>query len=116
MATIAKRLDDCEAVDWNAGWIAFTDADSDQNVDAGELVLSRVAAKPRIEINSAQFGNFLMYRPNGRVMAANIGANTGEAVFCDPRGADHARVVIVSPSGTPRLSKTTMAGGAPACP
>ncbi len=106
----------CDAVDWNEGWIIFTDNDSDQAVDADELLLGNVGAMSRIDIDSAQFDKFLIYRPNGRVMAANVGVNTGEAVFCDPRGADHARVVIISSRGTPRLSKTTMSGDAPGCP
>jgi type IV fimbrial biogenesis protein FimT len=106
----------CEAVAWNQGWLAFVDVNSDQTVSPGEQVVSHVEQKPRVDINSAEFGAFLMFRPNGRMMVANPAQNSGEATFCDPRGAQFARVVIISSSGLPRLSKTTTAGGAPACP
>jgi type IV fimbrial biogenesis protein FimT len=106
----------CEAVAWSQGWLTFVDLNSDQSVNPGELVVSHVEEQSRMNINSAQFGAFLMFRPNGRMMVANAAQNTGEATFCDPRGAQHARVVIISSSGLPRLSKTTTAGGAPACP
>lgn len=106
----------CEGVAWNQGWLAFVDLNSDQTVNPGETVVANVDAQPRVDINSAEFGAFLMFRPNGRMMVANVGQNTGEATFCDPRGAQFARVVIVSRSGMPRLSKTTMGGAAPGCP
>ena len=105
----------CEAVDWNKGWLAFADLNNDQTIDAGEQILTAVGELPRIDISTAEFPNFLIYRPNGRVMVATTAVNSGELTFCDPRGGAHARVVIVESSGRPRLSEYTDAGTAPTC-
>ena len=107
--------DACEAVAWNQGWIAFADANADQAVDAGEIVLVRAAEHERVDIGSAEFPAVLSYRPNGRVMAAAVDDNQGDIVFCDPRGADHARVVSITASGSPRLLEAMTDGGDPAC-
>ncbi len=105
----------CEAVDWEDGFIVFADPDSDQNVDAGEVILSVSAALEGISATSAEFPNFLMYRPNGRAMTAAAAGNSGQLTFCDIRGADHARVVIIELSGRPKLSEYQADGSAPAC-
>jgi type IV fimbrial biogenesis protein FimT len=108
--------DDCEAVGWQAGWIYFTDANSDRAVDPGEQVLGSAGEAPRLTITSAEFPAFLAYRPNGRIMVANPAQNSGQLTVCDPRGAEHARVLIIGTSGQPRLSEYQMSGAAPVCP
>ena len=107
--------DDCEAVPWDEGWIAFTDDDSDQSVDADETIVSTSAGGDGLSIASAEFGDFLMFRPNGRAMNASVTGNSGEFTVCDHRGADHAKVLIVDLSGRPRISETKMDGSAPGC-
>ena len=67
-------------------------------------------------VESTEFGDFLIYRPNGRVMVDALGENTGELTFCDIRGADHARVVIIDISGRPRVAHQAADGGTPTCP
>jgi len=106
----------CEAAAWNQGWIVFIDDDSDRVVDPGERVIGTGEGSNALEIDSAQFGLFLMYRPNGRVMNAAITTNSGEFTVCDERGTEHARVVILDISGRPRLSNTKANGAAPSCP
>jgi len=107
--------DNCEATTWNQGWLVFIDDNSDQLVTPGERVIGAGAGSVSLDIDSAQFGRFFMYRPNGRVMNAAVTTNTGEFTVCDERGADHARVVIVDISGRPRLSAVKANGAAPAC-
>jgi type IV fimbrial biogenesis protein FimT len=106
---------DCESVGWNAGWIVFSDPDSDRNVDAGETILSASGAVDGLTIQSSQFGTFMMYRPNGRVMNASLNGSSGAFTVCDDRGASHAKVMIIDLSGRPRLSKTMADGSAPSC-
>jgi len=106
---------DCEAVAWDQGWIVFRDADSDQTVDGDEAVLASSAAVDGISIQSGEFGNFLMYRPTGRVMNASINGNSGQFTVCDDRGADHAKVMIIELSGRPRTSETQADGNPPTC-
>jgi len=105
----------CQPVDWNQGWIVFTDLDSDQALDAGETVLSRSDAVDGLDIESAEFSRFIMFRPNGRVMNASINGSSGQFTVCDKRGADKAKVMIIELSGRPRVSKKLANGSAPSC-
>jgi type IV fimbrial biogenesis protein FimT len=105
----------CEATPWKKGWLSFPDLDGDRQVDANEPILTSVAAVTNMDIDTAEFATFFVYRPNGRVMVNNVNQNTGQMTFCDDRGADHARVVVVSSSGQPRLSEYQMDGSTPVC-
>lgn len=106
----------CEATTWDNGWIAFGDRDSDRNVDLDETIIATVADVGNLSLQSAEFGAFITYRPNGRVMNASLNGSAGAMVFCDGRGADRAKVMIIDLSGRPRLSKTMADGNPPVCP
>ena len=106
---------DCESVGWNAGWIMFSDPDSDRKVDTDETVLSASGPVDGLTIQSSQFSTFMMYRPNGRVMNASLNGSSGAFTVCDDRGASHAKVMIIDLSGRPRLSKTMADGSSPSC-
>jgi type IV fimbrial biogenesis protein FimT len=105
----------CEVVDWNRGWIVFADLDSDQNVDGDETIVNTSGEVDSLSIDSAEFGQFLLYRPNGRVMNASVDGSSGQFTVCDNRGASHAKVMIIELSGRPRLSKKLADGSAPTC-
>jgi len=105
----------CEAVTWNQGWIVFADRNSNQAVDGDEVVVSSSDGYNRLDIETAEFGQFLMYRPNGRVMTVSANGNSGQFTVCDDRGSERAKVVIVDLSGRPRLSKVLADGSAPVC-
>lgn len=105
----------CQAVAWDQGWIVFSDLDSDQVLDANETVISQSEGAEGLSIESTEFAQFVMYRPNGRVMNASITGNSGQFAVCDSRGPDRAKVVIVDLSGRPRLSEHLANGNAPGC-
>ena len=107
--------DNCEAVGWNDGWIMFSDPDSDRNVDNDETIASASGEVDGLTFQSNEFGTFLMYRPNGRVMNAALNGSSGAFTVCDDRGADHAKVMIIDLSGRPRQSKTLADGSTPSC-
>ena len=106
----------CEAVGWDQGWLAFPDLNGDQAVNFGETVSRSSLGVAGLSVVSAEFPNFFIYRPNGRVMGAVATTNSGDFTICDRRGAEHSRVVIIDTSGRPRLSKTMSDGSDPACP
>ena len=106
---------DCDGGSLQEGWIVFADRDNDVVLDANEAIVSSSDSVDRLTIQSADFGRFLMYRPNGRVANAGLNGTAGEFTICDDRGADHARVLIVDISGRPRLSDHLLNGNAPAC-
>lgn len=91
----------CENVAWNMGWIAFTDRDADRALDNDETVIRAGGNVQTVEISSGQFGNFFVYRPNGRVMAANVAQDSGQFTFCDERGSAYAKGIRLDLSGRP---------------
>jgi len=105
----------CQAVSWDSGWILFRDPNSNQTVDGTEAIIGTGAPDDTLSIASAQYGQFLMYRPSGRVMSANVGTNTGEFTVCDDRGTSHGKAIVVDLSGRPTLSKTKADGTAFSC-
>jgi type IV fimbrial biogenesis protein FimT len=105
----------CEAVAWNDGWIVFADLDSDQSVDADEVVLRAGSKADGLDIHSSQFSRFLMYRPSGRVMNASTANNVGEFSICDGRGPEYVRIVAIDLSGRPRVSEYSTLGLTPSC-
>lgn len=106
---------DCENTDWNQGWIVFGDLDSDQNVDGDETVIARNDGFDGLTFDSDEFDDFMMYRPNGRVMNAAVNGSSGEFLVCDDRGDSRAKVMIIELSGRPRTSKKHADGSSPDC-
>jgi len=102
--------------DWAQGWMYFTDVDQNRVPDGTDLILGRSPGTPRISIASDEFPDFLVYRPNGRVMADTPDENSGQFTVCDKRGPADARVVFINSSGEPILSETQADGSAPVCP
>jgi type IV fimbrial biogenesis protein FimT len=101
--------------DWQSGWIYFTDADQSRAPDGDDQVLGGTPELVNLSIESAEFADFIAFRPNGRITSGG-GADAGQFTVCDHRGATYARVVILNSSGEPRLSETTSGGGTPTCP
>lgn len=115
--TICASVDgiNCAAATWEGGWLIFNDRDGDQVVDAGEIILRAVGQVDGMQIRSGVFGNFFVYRPNGRVMTNVVNVNTGQFTFCDRRGPEKARVIIIDVSGRPRGSDKQADGNNPVC-
>lgn len=105
----------CGGAKWHSGWIVFVDPNGNRVVDADETV--SIAGDPfdSVEVSTEDFPQFLLYRPNGRVMVGNVRENMGEFTLCDRRGAAHARVVQVDISGRPQVAKSSADGTAPVC-
>lgn len=105
----------CGSVTWDQGFIAFVDRDSDQTVDGDETVIRTGTTAARITITSGQYGDYLMYRPNGRVMRAAVGENTGQFAACDERGSAYAKMIQIDLSGRPRVLDAKADGISVAC-
>jgi type IV fimbrial biogenesis protein FimT len=105
----------CDTSSWHEGWIVFSDRNSDQSLDGDETIIASSNKTKLLNIESAQFGQFLMYRPNGRVMNSTINSNLGEFTFCDSRGSGYAKVLIIDLSGRPRTSRNRANGASPVC-
>jgi type IV fimbrial biogenesis protein FimT len=82
---------------WREGWMVFVNSDRDDppQVDAGERVL-QVTARYQgggIAANRSSF----VFRP------FQIRSTNGTVLFCDARGRDAFKAIVVSYTGRPRL-------------
>ncbi|MBN1239121.1 MAG: GspH/FimT family pseudopilin [Gammaproteobacteria bacterium] len=103
----------CDAADWAEGRMVFVDRNADGSPDPGEPI-ERVSEPARsLSVQAFAFGGSITYRPNGRV---TTGTGTGAFLMCDDRGSDHARAVMVDPSGRPRVSHLARVGSTAPCP
>ena len=105
----------CAAVTWDQGWIVFADPNSNRIVDADETIVSSGNQIDGLTIDSDEFGAFVTYRPNGRVMNASVNGSVGQFTVCDGRGSSHAKVMIIELSGRPRFSEYQIDGSTPSC-
>lgn len=106
----------CQAVSWDQGWIAFIDKNSNQIVDAEDTIVRSTSSIEGLTISSGLFSDYLMYRPNGRVMRATVGQNSGSFTSCDYRGAEHAKAIFLDLSGRPRVADGYGGGMSLSCP
>lgn len=84
---------------WNDGWMVFDNLDRDEppQRDPQEAVLLVHEAWPggRITSNRASYS----FRPHAQAVV------NGTLVFCDNRGSAHARAIIISATGRPRIAQ-----------
>ena len=105
----------CDKSPWQDGWIAFTDPDQDRQIGPGEKILIRESVQPGLQFRSREFEHAFSYRPNGQIVAADASTNSGQFILCEA-GADTAtRVVVVPPSGEPRLAQKPIDGDTARC-
>ena len=106
----SSTLRQCEPdAHWHDGWLMFSneDADSPPRLDAGETLLAIGIAMQRLRVASTRRA-FIM-RPPGRR------STNGSLIYCDQRGSDAARAVIISHTGKPRISPYSASGNALVC-
>jgi type IV fimbrial biogenesis protein FimT len=92
------------AADWNVGWIVFVNRDRDEPPERDpqeELVVS-AAGWPGGSITSNR--RAYSFRP------ATQGVVNGTIVFCDERGSAHARAIVISHTGRPRVAQRAADG------
>jgi type IV fimbrial biogenesis protein FimT len=105
-----SRNCDLRAGDWSAGWIVFVNRDRDDppERDAAEELISSSGAWPGGSITSNR--RAYSFRP------ATQGVVNGTIVFCDARGPSHARAIIISHTGRPRVAQHGSDGKPLRCP
>lgn len=95
---------------WTDGYVVFVNTDRDEpaQIDPSEEVLQVEGpwSTGRISANRENFS----FRPYTQ------GVVNGTVVFCDMRGADHARAIIISHTGRPRISQRDASNRRLTCP
>lgn len=115
--TTAADNDSCSgSTNWATGWIVFVDESSNGVREDAEEVLRMDSGPEQMSVQAEVTS--LTYRPNGRIYTYPTPANGTPAnfVFCDSRGADHARVVQLEIAGRPNAADTKIGGTDPTCP
>lgn len=104
------RSCDRRAGDWNSGWIVFANRDRDDppERDSGEDLITSWGEWPGGSIISNR--RAYSFRPTAQ------GVVNGTIVFCDARGSPHARAIIISHTGRPRVARRDSAGKPLRCP
>lgn len=107
--TADDRVCGGSTIRYDGGWMVFVDDDMDDppTVDAGESLLFsyRPAIDGTIRSNRSRY----VFNPYFRR------STNGTITFCDRRGTDAARAVIVSYTGRPRVSDRGPGGRALLC-
>jgi type IV fimbrial biogenesis protein FimT len=95
---------------WHDGWLVFVNLNQDRppHIDPGEPIL---AANPAYEA-----GTIIANRSDFVFRAFETRSTNGTLTFCDRRGADTARAVIVSYTGRPRVATVTAGEKPLTCP
>ncbi|NIR31862.1 MAG: prepilin-type N-terminal cleavage/methylation domain-containing protein [Gammaproteobacteria bacterium] len=107
--------------DWETGWIVFSDADSDgmpsasadecnTGADCVVAVHAGIAGNNTLRGEPAAVADSIAYQASG------LSDDSGTFVLCDPRGAPHAKAIVVSTTGRPRTSAKKADGTALTCP
>jgi type IV fimbrial biogenesis protein FimT len=97
----SKLRDQCnKSSEWHHGWIVFVDTNQNLQYDSNERLIQVHEATSRVDIRSGSRRYRVKYRPEGSSYSSNT-----TFTFCDERGADSARAIILSPSGRPRSSR-----------
>jgi type IV fimbrial biogenesis protein FimT len=94
---------------WATGWLIFVNLDRDSPAarDADEPLLRVYEAWDAGHITSNR--STLSFRPFGQMGV------TATVTFCDDRGSQAARAVIISQTGRPRVSSRSASGGSLSC-
>lgn len=89
---------------WNSGWIVFVNEDRDDPAirDDDEELLAAYDGWSNGTITSNRVT--YSFRPNVQ------GVVNGTIIFCDTRGSNHARAIIISHTGRPRVAHKDSSG------
>ncbi len=114
-AVVCKSRDglDCErgaGSSWHAGTLVFANEDGDEppRVDVGEAVLLVAGPLHGVQVDGNR--EAFVFRPFARR------STNGTLVVCDRRGAAHARALVISYTGRPRIADHHPDGRPLTCP
>jgi len=83
--------------DWSDGWIVFSDFNGDGQYQRLETVHRMEAGLEQMVVRSSSGRSRLRFYPNGSAPGSN-----GSITFCDRRGPEHARKLVISNTGRVR--------------
>lgn len=98
-----------DSTDWIDGWMLF--ASDNREREPGEPLLQRgTPLQADISMRSGNRRKRIVYQPDG-----SSGGTNSSFTFCDRRNRASPRVICLSNTGRPRLTRTRCDGGPVAC-
>ncbi|HYA38182.1 MAG TPA: GspH/FimT family pseudopilin [Candidatus Methylomirabilis sp.] len=110
MVTLCKSRDGVSCTDdsaWHEGWLVFADDNNNHDVDSGEMILhvqERLAGDMKLRYGETGGYHYVRYNSTGEAWPG------ATFTFCDGRGTQNAKAVVVYWSGRPRVSVKTAEG------
>ncbi|KAA3641490.1 MAG: prepilin-type N-terminal cleavage/methylation domain-containing protein [Proteobacteria bacterium] len=97
----SQSLQSCDAVShWHKGWLVFKDDNHNRELDSDEDILTvEQAMQNSLTAVASVYRQKIRYDRLGASPGTNLSIR-----FCDFRGADHAKAVIVNNVGRPRVA------------
>lgn len=98
--------------EWHKGWIIFVDNNVNRQIDDGETIIQIEQPLEAVALNFAGALNhdrYVTYKPDGMVEP------NGTFTFCDNRGTDKAKAIILLGTGRPRVSSVSSNNGPLTC-
>jgi len=87
---------------WHQGWLVFADINRDKQLGPNDhLLLAEQGMKNGLSAVSSQFRRTIRFDQAGFSPGTNLTIR-----FCDQRGSDYGKAIIISNVGRPRVSKT----------
>lgn len=84
---------------WHTGWMIFSDKNRDRELnEQDELLIYEEAMSHQITAISSQYRQIIRFDPMGAAPGTNLTIR-----FCDDRGPDFGKSVIISNVGRPRV-------------
>ena len=103
-AACAKRAD------WANGWLLFSSDNNREREPEEALILQEAPLGAGIAMHSGGYRKRIVYQPDG-----SSGGSNSSFTFCDRRGLARPRVICLSNTGRPRLSRTRCDGKPVVC-
>ena len=110
MVTLCKSRDGVSCTDdsaWHEGWLVFADDNNNHDIDSGEMILhvqERLAGDMKLRYGETGGYHYVRYNSTGEAWPG------ATFTFCDGRGAQNAKAVVVYWTGRPRVSGKTSEG------
>jgi type IV fimbrial biogenesis protein FimT len=86
---------------WHGGWMVFSDINRNRNYDSGDnMLLNENDMNNHIIAQSSQYRKKIRFDRLGATPGTNLTIR-----FCDDRGKDYGKAVIISNVGRPRVAQ-----------
>jgi len=100
------------------GLAVFLNASDDISFDSGADTLMQQISWLGDDMDTVMgtIPNYVSFNGDGFTRAVGGGSINGSILVCGPSAEDHARVIMISPTGRPTVQKHAQAVSPPACP